>query len=207
MTIVKRSSLSDVKKCAEFVYLSSKELFDFVLGGLSRNPIDFLEQDFVGGKGFFGYKHLYTIKDESEVVACLTIYQSKKALILCLFSFFSVCKVYSPLEIFSILRRCYILKFIFIAPSKDSVYMGNGYVDPAKRRPGYFSELVAYAENFANSLNMSALECDINVDNDVSLAVHRFLGFDVISEQKVDHPNVLIKNVYRMRCNLRGNDE
>ncbi|MEE2671608.1 MAG: GNAT family N-acetyltransferase [Bdellovibrionota bacterium] len=199
--------MSDVKKCAEFVYLSSKELFDFVLGGLSRNPIEFLEQDFVGGKGFFGYKHLYTIKDKSEVVACLTIYQSKKAVFLTLFSFFSVCKVYSIAEVFSILRRCYTLKSIFITPSKDSLYMGNGYVDPAKRRPGYFSELVAYAEQLANSLNMSALECDINVDNETSLAVHRFLGFDVISEQKVDDPNVLVKNVKRMRCNLRGEDE
>ena len=182
-------------------------MFDFVFGGLSTGPSDFLEYDFIRGKGFFGYRHLFVIKEDDEVVACLTLYQSKKAKSLSFFSLLSIFKAYSLREIFTVAKRCFVLKSVFKMPSKDSVYMANGYVDPAKRRPGYFSELVAYAEKIAHSFKASAIECDINVDNEVSLAVHRFLGFEEVSEQKVKIQNSLIKNVYRMRYCLRGPNE
>ena len=59
-------------------------------------------------------------------------------------------------------------------------YLEGLYVEPEYRRRGVAAALVRAVEPWAREQGCSELASDTTIDNDVSAAVHRALGFDEV---------------------------
>lgn len=57
-------------------------------------------------------------------------------------------------------------------------YLEGWYVEPARRRRGVGGELVRAAEHWARAQGCTEFGSDALIDNEVSIAAHRALGFE-----------------------------
>ena len=65
--------------------------------------------------------------------------------------------------------------------SRGVGYLEGWFVDAAHRRKGAGTALVRAAEQWAREQGCTEFASDVEIENDVSLAAHRFLGFEEVS--------------------------
>jgi GNAT superfamily N-acetyltransferase len=184
------------------LYGSSKDLVEYVFHFEGKSIEDFLTYDFKRGKGIFGFRSLLVAESKDGIVGILTAYPGSTYNKLVLSTVASCFKFFGFWKTLIIVKRSIALAPLFLNPSKECVYIANGFVEPTFRQPGVFSSLVNAAEEMALLKKLKYVECDVSYKNERSLKVHQSMGFQVIHEANYRGENPLLDGVRRLRLEL-----
>jgi GNAT superfamily N-acetyltransferase len=196
------AQLGDARTVASLIALSSPDLVKYSFEVRGFSPQAFIEHDFRHDQGIFSCSLQSVAVDKNEVVANLTAYPGKDFRRLAFGTARSAFQFYGFRAATIVLARSLAASRLFKPPKEDGLFLANGYVVPAYRKPGAYSGLIERAKQMARDQGLRYLECDVSFWNERTLRIHEFLGFRVVEERPYHGKSKLLDGFRRMQLDL-----
>lgn len=178
----RRACPEDVRDIAALIYESSPELNDFMFRLPTKNPVEFIERDYLRGGGVYGYRNQFVVVSGGEITATMTCYRGGQAVPLFLNTLVSAFKFFSFFEFIKVVFRLIQISDKFSSPKWDAVFLANGCVRKSERNKGIFPHLMTFSAQICRNANTKFIEFDVSKNNPRAQQLWERLGYKVINE-------------------------
>ncbi|OUS24645.1 hypothetical protein A9Q99_24065 [Gammaproteobacteria bacterium 45_16_T64] len=193
MTDIRPAQKDDKGTIAELIYSSGTELYDFIFATPNKSALEFIQFEYLSGRGFCGYHNVTVAVENDTVLGTGCFYDGHQYDALVKGTLKNVFRFYGFFGAFKILARMRHTGSSMRVPRKDEVYLSNFGVSPESRGKGIGAKMIARQKDICREKRYKVLSLDVSDNNPRAESLYTRLGFQVMrvkefSNKKADIP-------------------
>lgn len=180
--VFRKATLEDIDQIVPLMYSAAEDLFEFSYSVSGKSVKDFLRYVLSKGKGYYGYQNQTVGLYNNEIVFSVTTYKGKDIMKETLDTLSLVLSFYDLKGIFIVFWRSIVLSKVFVAPKKDSLYIGNLGTNPNFRSKGIATKAFDIIHNYAKENGIKRCELDVSLKNPKAEKLYTRLGYTIVKQ-------------------------